>query len=211
MPYPSSHYTPLDLLLHGIGQGLKHFSLQPFKDKLYCSQKTEDKLPTMLFRINHVGEICAQGLYLGQALSTNNPTLAQDFLDSAKEEELHLQYCRDYLQTHRGHSSVLAPFWFGSSLCIGWIAGCFGDAYSLGFLQETEEQVMRHFDNHIATLKASPLSSYTEEISLLEKMKEDERQHAAYAASQGACALPKPIPAVMGKIAAIMTSVSAWL
>ena len=114
--------------------------------------ETQKKQAAALMRINHVGEVCAQALYSGQALTSRNPQIVQNLQHAANEETDHLAWCESRLTELHSHTSYLNPIWYMGSLLLGIAAGIAGDKWSLGFLAETERQVTTHLENHLQTL-----------------------------------------------------------
>lgn len=165
----------------------------------------ERKLSVSLMRINHSGEICAQALYQGQALTARSQQQYNNLLQSAQEETDHLFWCKNRLQDLNGRPSLLNPIWYAGSFAIGALAGCAGDKISLGFLAETEHQVTAHIDRHLRKI------SYKDNKSraVLQQMRIDELQHATQAESAGAAQLPVAIKFLMGFTSKIMTFATA--
>lgn len=155
-----------------------------------------------LMRVNHTGEVCAQALYQGQALTARLPRVRRQMEEAAKEEEDHLAWCEQRLRELDSHTSVLNPVWYGMSLGIGALAGVAGDKWSLGFVEETEVQVCAHLSGHLARLPADDLRSK----EILQQMREDEAKHAAMAKRAGAASLPPPVKKLMSAVAKVMTT-----
>lgn len=154
-----------------------------------------------LMRINHTGEVCAQALYQGQALTARDPSVKSGMERSAMEENDHLEWCETRIKELDGRTSLLNPLWYAGSFAIGALAGIAGDKWSLGFVAETERQVEAHLDGHLA--EVSPDDRKTSAI--LAQMKEDEISHAAKAIEKGAAELPAPIKQGMKMTAKLMT------
>ena len=168
--------------------------------------KEEIKLSARLMRVNHAGEVAAQGLYRGQALMSKSDEIRQQMKISAEEENDHLNWCESRLNQLESHKSYLSPVWYLGSLGIGAIAGSAGDNWSLGFIKETEDQVGKHIKSHLSQLPVNDIASK----AILEQMETDEAHHAKVAIEAGAVALPFPIrKVVMPLISKIMTTVSA--
>lgn len=155
-----------------------------------------------LMRVNHTGEVCAQALYQGQALTARLPRVRRQMEEAAKEEEDHLAWCEQRLAELHSHTSVLNPVWYGMSLGIGAIAGVAGDKWSLGFVEETEVQVCAHLSGHLARLPAEDLRTR----QIIEQMRDDEAKHAAMAKRAGAASLPPPVKKLMSAVAKVMTA-----
>lgn len=164
-------------------------------------------LSANLMRINHTGEVCAQALYQGQAITARNLETAKLMQQSALEENDHLQWCEQRLQDLNSHTSYLNPIWYISSFTIGTLAGLAGDRWSLGFLAETENQVVRHLESHLAQLPEEDWQSR----EILNQMKIDEEKHALHATVQGAYDLPLPLKISMTGMSWAMKSLSRWI
>ncbi len=160
-----------------------------------------------LMRVNHCGEICAQALYQGQALASRDPAVRRELEIAAWEETEHLNWTEARIGELGGRKSLLNPLWYGGSLAIGAIAGKCGDAWSLGFLAETERQVEGHLADHMARLPAHDRKSW----EVLEQMKRDEIRHAETAVDHGARELPPPIKLAMKLTSRLMTRLSYWI
>jgi ubiquinone biosynthesis monooxygenase Coq7 len=157
-----------------------------------------------LMRVNHCGEICAQALYQGQALASENEGLKRTLGEAAREEEDHLAWTEQRIAELGGRTSLLNPLWYAGSLAIGFAAGKAGDAWNLGFLKETERQVEAHLQGHLDRL--SPRDAKT--WAVVEVMQRDEAGHARMAESLGARELPGFVKAAMRAAARVMTSLS---
>jgi ubiquinone biosynthesis monooxygenase Coq7 len=154
-----------------------------------------------LMRVNHTGEVCAQALYSGQALTARLPRIRRQMEISAQEEEDHLAWCEQRLDELESHPSFLNPLWYLMSFGIGAGAGVVGDRWSLGFVEETENQVCAHLQSHLAQLPAKDTRSQ----KILAQMHEDEARHAHTAKRAGAMRLPGPVRKVMTLVAKVMT------
>ena len=154
-----------------------------------------------LMRVNHAGEIAAQALYHGQALTARTPAVRQKMLDAARDETDHLAWCEARVRELDDHTSLLAPFWYAGSFAIGALAGLAGDRNSLGFVAETEKQVMEHIDSHLDQLPEQDERSRR----ILAQMKSDEERHGSDARSAGGWDLPKPVRELMRRTARFMT------
>jgi ubiquinone biosynthesis monooxygenase Coq7 len=157
-----------------------------------------------LMRVNHCGEVCAQALYQGQALASQNDRLKGALRAAAREEEDHLAWTESRIEALGGRTSLLNPLWYVGSLAIGFAAGKAGDAWNLGFLKETERQVERHLEGHLGRLE--PDDARTRAI--VAQMKADEAGHAEMAARLGARELPFPVKRAMAAVAKVMTTLS---
>ncbi len=157
-----------------------------------------------LMRINHVGEVCAQGLYFGQAAVARDDATRQHLLEAAQEETDHLAWCADRLRELDSRPSLFNPLWYAGSYALGALAGLRGDGWSLGFVVETERQVEAHLDEHLETLPPADLRSR----EILTVMKADEARHAEHAEQAGARVLPPPIPGLMAAASKLMKAVA---
>ena len=157
-----------------------------------------------LMRINHVGEVCAQALYVGQAAVARDPRTRAQLLAAAAEETDHLAWCADRLAELDSRPSLLNPVWYAGSYAIGVVAGLRGDGWNLGFVVETERQVEAHLHEHLEQLPPADLRSR----AILETMKEDEARHAVHAQAQGARVLPQPVPTLMAAASNLMKPIA---
>jgi ubiquinone biosynthesis monooxygenase Coq7 len=153
-----------------------------------------------LMRVNHAGEIAAQALYQGQALTARDPKIRAHMLDAAREEEQHLKWCEERLAELGAGPSMLKPLWYAGSFAIGAAAGLAGDAWSLGFVAETERQVSEHLDDHLEKLPEEDARSR----AIVSRMREDETRHGRNAEAAGGRPLPEPVRALMRRVARIM-------
>ena len=157
-----------------------------------------------LMRINHVGEVCAQALYVGQAAVARDEATRAHLLAAAQEETDHLAWCAQRLDELDSRPSLLNPLWYAGSYAIGVLAGLRGDGWNLGFVVETERQVEAHLHEHLERLPAADLRSRV----ILEVMKEDEARHADNAEAQGARVLPQPVPTLMAAASNLMKTIA---
>lgn len=160
-----------------------------------------------LMRVNHAGEVAAQGLYSGHALTARMPGTRDLLHRAAAEEADHLAWCRERLAELGSRHSFLDPVWFGGSVVIGALAGLAGDSTGLGFVAETERQVEGHLDRHLVALPAEDRRSR----AIVASMKADEIAHAEAARRAGAIQLPRPAVRLMGLCARIMTGTARWI
>jgi 3-demethoxyubiquinol 3-hydroxylase len=160
-----------------------------------------------LMRVNHAGEVAAQALYRGQALTAREPAVSQAMRQAAAEEMDHLAWCEQRLKELDGRTSLLNPCWYAGSFLIGSLAGLSGDPTSLGFITETERQVESHLRGHLERLPTADKRSR----AIVEQMSHDEMQHGAKAASLGGKELPIWIKAAMHLTSRLMTRGSYWL
>lgn len=166
--------------------------------------ETERRHAGGLMRINHVGEVCAQALYSGQAAVARSDGLRNQLLEAAAEETDHLAWCGERLDELGDRPSLLNPLWYGGAYAIGAVAGLIGDSLSLGFVVETERQVEAHLEGHLKKLPEADQRSR----AIVSQMKEDEARHAANALAAGAAELPGPLPDLMRAAANFMRAVA---
>jgi len=157
-----------------------------------------------LMRINHVGEVCAQALYFGQAAVARDPALRRQLLDAAAEETDHLAWCGERLEELGSRGSIFNLLWYAGAFAIGAGAGIIDDRVSLGFVVETERQVEAHLQRHLEALPQEDARSR----AIVARMKEDEARHADNALAAGARLLPQPIPALMRFASNVMKAVA---
>ncbi|UHD14449.1 2-polyprenyl-3-methyl-6-methoxy-1,4-benzoquinone monooxygenase [Thiocapsa bogorovii] len=160
-----------------------------------------------LMRINHTGEVCAQALYQGQALTAKLPDTRKRLERSAKEENDHLAWCAARLEDLGDRKSLLNPLWYAGSFAMGAAAGLAGDKWSLGFVVETERQVEDHLDEHLEQIPIDDEKTRT----ILEQMKADEVHHAQIAHAAGGAELPAPIRSTMRLTSKVMTGTVYWV
>jgi ubiquinone biosynthesis monooxygenase Coq7 len=205
----------IDILLSEVDQSLRTIyakaptTERPNPTAMISTEETltnaEKKRSAALMRINHAGEVSAQGLYRGQALTAKNDNTRQQMERSAMEENDHLNWCEQRIKQLNGHTSLLNPLWYWGSFSLGALAGTAGDKWSLGFVKETEDQVVKHIEQHLKKLPTNDLSS----MAILLKMKEDEQHHAEVAAQAGSAKLPLIVrKIIMPLTSKIMTTIS---
>jgi 3-demethoxyubiquinol 3-hydroxylase len=165
------------------------------------------QLSVALLRVNHSGEVCAQALYQGQGLTARNLRTRAKLLQAAAEENDHLRWCEDRLNELGGRTSYLNPLWYLSSFGIGILAGVAGDGWNLGFLAETERQVVAHLSGHLQLLPMHDGKT----AAILTQMREDEGKHATTAIDAGAYMLPPPVPWVMTMCSRVMTRLTYFV
>lgn len=168
---------------------------------------SEAKQSAGLMRVNHTGEVCAQALYHGQTLITRNPALKAQLENAALEEGDHLVWCKRRLDELESHTSYLNPLWYVGSFCIGAVAGVVGDDWSLGFVVETEKQVIKHLEDHLKKLPAADIES----AAILKQMEQDEAAHRDEAKAVGARALPSPVKVVMRMMSKVMVNTAYYI
>ena len=169
--------------------------------------ETQKKQAAALMRINHVGEVCAQALYSGQALTSRNPQIVQNLQHAANEETDHLAWCESRINELGGRKSWLNPVWYVGSFTLGAAAGALDDKWNLGFLAETERQVSSHLQSHLNKLTDADIKTR----SIISQMQQDETAHAEEAKQLGASDLPEPIKAGMKVASKIMTSTAYYV
>lgn len=167
----------------------------------------EKKLSIQMMRVNLAGEVAAQALYRGQALVCKDPEIKKHLIEAGEEETDHLVWCKKRLDELEGRGSILNPIWYAGSFAIGAVFGNFGEKVSLGFVEETEKQVVAHIDKHLN--KISPKDKET--IEILKTMREDEDLHAQQAVDNGGEELKIPTKKIMSATAKVMTSTSAYI
>lgn len=157
-----------------------------------------------LMRVNHVGEVCAQALYQGQALTARDSSVRASLEQAAREEEDHLAWSAGRIDELGGRPSLLNPLWYAGALGLGMVAGALGDRWNLAFVAETEHQVEEHLGGHLERL--SPADARTRAV--VEAMRADEARHRQTAIALGAAELPQPVKTAMRALAKLMTTVA---
>ncbi len=157
-----------------------------------------------LMRVNHAGEIAAQALYNGQAVTARDEEVRERMEESAREETDHLAWCKGRVEELGGHTSYLGPLWYWGSFAIGAAAGAAGDKWSLGFVKETEDQVGAHLEKHLQSLPKQDEKSR----AILRQMAEDEARHGDKAVDLGGVPLPAPIKGLMRLTSKVMTTLA---
>lgn len=169
--------------------------------------EAERRHTAALMRVNHTGEVCAQALYQGQAATARQAGARAALEQAAREEVEHLAWTEARIAELGGRRSLLDPLWYAASFAIGAASGLLGDRWNLGFLAETERQVVAHLEDHIARLPTEDRRSR----AILEQMKEDEARHATTALHHGASELPQPLKEAMRFASRVMTEVAYWI
>jgi ubiquinone biosynthesis monooxygenase Coq7 len=157
-----------------------------------------------LMRVNHTGEVCAQALYQGQALTARLPEVREEMQHAASEEVDHLVWCEERLQQLGSRPSLLNPAFYGLSFALGALAGAVSDAVSLGFVAATEERVCKHLKDHLQQL---PEDDHRSRL-ILQQMLEDEERHGDNAIAAGGATFPRPVKDAMTAVARLMTETS---
>lgn len=210
------NYSVLDGFINTIDEHLGAFLNQPQQTaRAYPAEKVGDlvldeserRQSEGFMRVNHAGEVSAQALYQAQAITARDSKLRDAMKRSANEEIDHLVWCEKRLHELGGHTSYLGPFWFVGSFTIGSLAGLIGDKWNLGFVVETENQVVAHLDEHLQKIAESDLRSR----AILKQMREDEAHHASIALHSGAAELPGPVKKVMRLCSKVMTRTAYWI
>lgn len=203
------HYSLLDQLINKVDNGVKTLTVgannaQRVLPKIPNDNlltPTEEKHIAGLMRINHTGEVCAQALYQGQALTAKNKAVRASMKIAADEEIDHLVWCEQRLKELGSHTSYLSPLFYGLSFGIGALTGAISDKISLGFVEATEDQVCQHLQDHLQQLPESDKKTR----AILSQMLIDEASHGEMALAQGGVAFPKPIKKLMALSSKIMT------
>jgi 3-demethoxyubiquinol 3-hydroxylase len=165
-----------------------------------------------LMRINHVGEVCAQALYAGQAFATTNEALRAHFIQAGEEEGDHLAWTAERLKALGAVPSRLNPLWYAGAFGLGALASRMGDAASLGFVVETERQVEAHLDSHLAAPEQGGLPAADQASrAVVQQMMHEEIEHAQHALAAGAMELPEPIKQAMRGMAKLMTKTAYYI
>ncbi|MDO8412370.1 MAG: 2-polyprenyl-3-methyl-6-methoxy-1,4-benzoquinone monooxygenase [Gallionellaceae bacterium] len=205
----------LDKLIVEFDQGLrtlfaKAHSTRPAPDAGMPEAKLqarEKKMAAALMRVNHSGEVCAQALYRGQALTAGNAEVQKKLNQAAQEETEHLAWTARRVQDLGGHLSLLNPLWYGGSFALGVLAGKLGDQWNLGFLAETERQVEAHLHSHLGRLPQQDEKSR----AIVAQMVVDETRHGEMATELGGAELPAPVKLAMKASAKVMTGTAYWV
>lgn len=209
------YYTPTDALIGNIDQAVRTLFGRPAvtgrpppSDAVQTADlsPSQQRLAARLMRVNHTGEVCAQALYQGQSLTAQLNTVRERMEQAAEEENDHLAWCEERLQELDSRTSVLNPLFYAGAFAIGALAGKVGDRWSLGFVAETEYQVVQHLDSHLKRLPEQDQVSR----AILEQMKEDEARHATNAVIAGGVRLPLPVRVLMKGASKIMTTTTYW-
>lgn len=202
----------IDNFVIGLDKALRTMFASPVAKRPYPAGAGEDDMSPeenrrsgAMMRVNHAGEVCAQALYQGQGLTARSPRIRDAMREASDEENDHLAWCEARLEELDDHKSRLTPLWFAGSFAIGGLAGALGDRWSLGFLAETERQVVRHLEGHLQRLPAADRRSRL----IIEQMKIDEGKHAHQATGAGGRELPGIVGKLMRRTSRIMTATAA--
>jgi ubiquinone biosynthesis monooxygenase Coq7 len=208
--------TPVDRLIAGVDSILKTVTAaathaareNPAKNVHDEPLSTIDKSHAAgLMRVNHAGEIAAQGLYQGHAAVARDPKIEDQMKRAADEELDHLAWCEERLKELGSGPSRLNPIWYGGAFMMGAASGMLGDRWSLGFIEETERQVVKHLSGHLDRLPRSD----TKSRAIVRQMRDEESAHGENARDAGASELPGPIKRAMRMTARIMTGTAYWI
>ena len=206
--------TIADQLIGELDRALNNIFCKQVSSRTYPASEAAAETPALtpeqkrlaagLMRVNHSGEMAAQALYQGQSLTARDPKLVDKLRNASIEESDHLNWCRNRLDELGERPSLFDPLWYAGSFAIGMAAGIAGDRWNLGFLAETEHQVVRHLDSHLQNLPENDSRSR----AIVEQMKIDEQGHAELAEDLGAAKLPQPVKEMMKLTSKVMTSVA---
>ncbi len=213
--HPPNVPTSLDSFLIGLDTALRTVGATPHASRPYPAEgmvpgaldPAARRLAGALMRVNHVGEVCAQALYQAQALSSRDPAVRRQLDHASREETDHLAWTARRLSELGDRPSLLNPLWYAGAFAIGLLAGRAGDAVSLGFVVETEQQVERHLAGHLDRLPAEDGASR----AIVAQMQQDEAAHADMARSSGAQTLPAPARWAMRLAARAMTTTAHYV
>ena len=205
----------IERLIVGFDRGLRTLFARPISTRATPGEDFPDapmdaaqrQHAAALMRVNHTGEVCAQALYQGQALTARNPQSQAALERAAEEETEHLAWTAQRIEELGGRSSALNPVFYAGSFAIGAAAGLLGDRWNLGFLAETERQVVEHLDGHLNALPPEDRKS----LAIVSEMRHDEARHATTALEHGGAALPAPARALMRLASRVMTRTTYWL
>ena len=208
-PLPDRRLGLADRLVRELDRGLRTVAAANVSTRPHPDQDVPDPVSdpaarshaAALMRVNHAGEIAAQALYHGQALTARNARLREHMLAAARDETDHLAWCERRVRELDSRTSLLAPLWYAGSFAIGALAGLAGDRTSLGFVDETEKQVCAHLEAHLDSLPPEDARSRR----IVAQMRDDEDRHAADARASGAARLPRGVRELMRRTARLMT------
>jgi len=210
------NYSPLDNLVGRLDEALRTvFGPPPQSARANPADgRNDDGMSTharefagRLMRVNHAGEICAQALYQGQAVTATRSDVREKMGQAAREENDHLAWTATRIDELGTHTSYLNPLWYAGSFALGATAGLIGDKWSLGFLAETERQVVEHLNDHRSRLPAEDHKSR----AVVEQMSQDEGRHATTAIESGAAELPQTVKRLMRLASRVMTATAHWI
>ena len=210
---PTRNYTKIDQIVECADNALLTLFARPQGSRPSPSKGMDEpslndlerKQSASLMRVNHTGEVCAQALYQGQALTAKLPKVRKEMEVAAKEEVDHLNWCNERLEQLDSRPSILNPFFYAGSFAIGAVAGAISDRISLGFVAATEDQVCSHLESHLGKLPETDSKSR----AIVEKMHEDEMRHQNAALAAGGIDFPEPIKQLMTKVSFLMTGTTS--
>ena len=199
----------IDDIVIGLDRALRTVAAEPIAERANPGGSIDDAVlddgerqhAAGLMRVNHTGEICAQGLYEGQALTAKDEATRLALLNAAQEETDHLAWCQDRLNELDAKPSLLNPLFYAASYAMGAVTGLMGDKVSLGFVEATEDQVCRHLETHMESLPEQDQRSR----AIISQMHEDEERHGAEAMKQGGAEFPQPVKNLMTLVSKVMT------
>lgn len=209
-------HSALDLLVAGVDRALQTLAGSPESARPYPAAAVDETVSAThldrsriagLMRINHSGEVAAQALYHGQAVVARTPATRVALLQAAREEGDHLAWCAERITELGGRTSFLNPLWYCGSFAIGALAGLAGDRESLGFVAETERQVVEHLESHLTRIPADDARTR----AIVNAMRDDEARHGGEALRAGGTSLPAPVRLLMKVTAGIMTTTARWI
>lgn len=211
------HHSLLDRLITPLDQTLRtlfvsHVAARPYpaenlpETPALADQPDARRHAAALMRINHSGEVAAQALYQGQAFVSQGNATRASLMEAAREETDHLAWCAERIRELGGRTSVLNPLWYAGSFTIGAVAGLAGDRTSLGFVAETERQVVEHLEGHLRRLPADDVRTR----AIIQQMSADEERHGHNAMLAGGAELPSFVRGLMKLTARVMTRTAYW-
>ena len=207
--------TPIDRIISGLDYALRTVNSNPTRPNRPNPAEglnepelsdAERRHAAGLMRVNHAGEIAAQGLYQGHAAVARDASIEDQMKQAADDELDHLAWCEERLSELGSGPSVLRPIWYAGSFAIGAASGILGDKWSLGFIEETERQVSDHLTGHLERLPEGD----TKSRAIVEQMRDEEEEHGANANQAGAASLPEPVRDLMRGVAKIMTGTAYY-
>ncbi len=212
---PDRKLSPLDRLIAAADQAARTLLAPSVSNRDYPAQNLPETVEAegdrrhvaALMRVNHAGEIAAQALYQGQALVATSDSTRHSLLEAGREETDHLAWCEQRVKELGGRTSLLSPVWYGGSFAIGALAGLASDRTSLGFVAETERQVVDHLSSHLQQLPANDARTR----AIIERMSDDEARHGHNALDAGGVALPTVARTLMKLTAKVMTRTAYWI
>jgi ubiquinone biosynthesis monooxygenase Coq7 len=213
MSSSNRNYNKIDQLIECANNALLTLFARPEGSRPSPSQgldepnlsEAERKRSASLMRVNHTGEVCAQALYQGQALTAKLPEVREEMEVAAIEEIDHLNWCNERLEQLESRPSLLNPLFYAGSFAIGAVAGAISDRISLGFVAATEDQVCQHLEGHLGKLPETDNKSR----AIVEQMHEDEARHQSAALDAGGIEFPQPVKKIMTKVSVLMTETTS--